>query len=314
MARNRPTRMRVPKRLEAAAGDASVSKLGVARIDLRDPYYLAVALSWPQFICVFLGLHLSLDVLFAALYIVEPGSVTNVAPGAFWSAFFFSIETLATVGYGVMAPASTYGHIISACEIIVGMAFTAIMTGLTFVRFSRPKAKIVYAEKAVVTAYNGQPTLMIRIGNGRNNTLVDARVRLTVLMEERTTEGHSYRRVHELSLRQAHLPVFPLTWTLMHTLDQDSPLQKCSQTSLMREDVRMFLSFDGRDPQLSATVHDLHLYNYSDILFGLRYADAIQTDEHGVLVADLGRISLTEPDTIAPDEPVVYAESFAQTG
>jgi hypothetical protein len=117
---------------------------------------------------------LAINVVFALLYNLGPGNVTNTTPGSFSDLFFFSIETLATVGYGVMAPATLYGHIISAVEIVTGMAFTAIVTGLLFVRFSRPKAKILAAEDAVVTMHNERPTLMLRIINGRVSIMTNA--------------------------------------------------------------------------------------------------------------------------------------------
>jgi len=134
--------------------------------------------------------------------------VLNARPGSFADVFFFSIETLATVGYGVMAPATLYGHVVSATEIISGMGFTAIVTGLTFVRFSRPRAKIVYATHPVVTTFNGQPTLMIRIGNGRLSLMTDARARLNALIMQKTDEGSMFRRSHELRLMQDRFPLF----------------------------------------------------------------------------------------------------------
>ena len=120
--------------------------------------------------------------------------------------FFFSIETLATVGYGDMYPATLYGRVVAASEIVCGLAFTAILTGLTFVRFSRPRAKLVFAANPVVAIHNGKPTLMVRIGNGRASVLTDAAAKLNVLLSETTTEGKLFRRVQELRLERAHLP------------------------------------------------------------------------------------------------------------
>jgi len=274
----------------------TIAKKGAARFDLRDPYHLAVRISWPAFMAVFLGLNLAINLIFATLYLLEPGSIANARPGNFSDAFFFSFETLATVGYGAMSPATLYGHLVTTIEIIFGMAFTAILTGLTFVRFSRPTAKVIYADSAVITQHNGMPTLMIRIGNGRPGPLGDATARLTALLAETTTEGQTYRRSIDLHLRSNRLPVFALTWTLMHTIDDHSPLHGISPDWVRERTLVLFLNFEARDPALAATVNDVHQYGPDDIACGQRYADAVTRDEDGRTVADLSRISLTEPE------------------
>ena len=127
-------------------GSYEVRKTGVSRFDLRDPYHLAVALTWPQFLAGLLAIYLSVNLVFATL----PPRITNARSGSFADAFFFSIETLATVGYGEMYPATPYARVIAGIEIVCGLGFTAILTGLTFVRFSRPRAKLVFAPNPVV--------------------------------------------------------------------------------------------------------------------------------------------------------------------
>jgi Ion channel len=155
--------------MRVGAGGVELVKRGASRYDFSDPYHIAIELSWKEFALAFAGLELGINVVFALLYLARPGCVANMRPGSFSDAFFFSIETLATVGYGTMAPATLYGHIVSAIEIVCGMVFTAIMTGLLFVRFSKPRPRILYADQAVVTSHNCLPTLMVRIANGRND-------------------------------------------------------------------------------------------------------------------------------------------------
>ena len=295
---NDPTPRTLSERLRIGAFRAT--KIGAARYDWRDPYHLALTLDWPWFLLAVLAVYLLLNVLFALLYLVDPGAIANARPGVFGDAFFFSIETLATVGYGVRAPASTYGHVIASIELIIGMAFTAIMTGLFFVRFSRPRAKFLFPDHVVVTAYNGTPTLMIRIGNGRMNVLTDARAHLTVLLRELSPEGQSFRRVHDMRLLRAHNPVFPLTWTLIHPIDADSPLAGHTAATLRDADLRLFLALEARDHALAATVHDLATFSAAEIRFGMRYTDAVTTGDDGSTVADLTRLSLIEPDGTAP--------------
>jgi inward rectifier potassium channel len=270
---------------------------GAARYDLRDPYHFAISLSWPRFALLFLVLNLAINMVFAALYLLVPGCIANARPGAFSDAFFFSMETLATVGYGVMAPATLYGHCVAATEIISGIAFTAIMTGLTFVRFSRAKAKILYADNPVVALYNGRPTLMIRLANGRASMLVEASAELVAIMGEHTREGQFFRRLHDMKLSRSRLQMFPLTWTLMHEIDQKSPLHGLDAERLAGMDFRLFVAVKAHDYVLGADVFDAKTYVAADIAFGMRYADAVSIDEQGRTVADLGRISLIEPDT-----------------
>jgi len=164
MPNRRGSRIPIERAARFRLGSIEFKLAGISRFDLRDPYHLAVGLTWPQFVAALFALYLSLNVVFATLFWLAPGSVTNARPGSFLDVFFFSIETLATVGYGEMYPATLYGHVVVAIEIVCGFAFTAIVTGLTFVRFSRPRAKLIFATNPVVATYNGKPTLM---GAGR---------------------------------------------------------------------------------------------------------------------------------------------------
>ncbi len=273
-----------------------LTNTGAVKYDWRDPYHMALTLSWPRFIALFFGVNIAINVLFALLYLAQPGSVSNVAPGALSQAFFFSLQTLATVGYWVMAPQTLYGHVIASMEIFCGLAFTAIMTGLVFVRFSRPRASIAYAAQAVVCRFNGRPTFMIRIGNRRTHALTDATARLSVLLSEWTEEGQFYRRIHDLHLARPRIPIFSLVWTLMHEIDENSPLYECDPAHIGEKVTRIFLSIEARDPALAAHVYDSKDYDPENVLFGYRYADAVTIDAQGRTIADLTRISSTEPE------------------
>jgi inward rectifier potassium channel len=284
-------------------GSYAFSKKGVSRFDVRDPYHLAVALSWPQFLATLLAIYLLVNVVFATLFWLVPGSVANARPHDFGDAFFFSIETLATVGYGEMYPGTLYGHVIASVEIVCGLAFTAILTGLTFVRFSRPLAKLIFASNPVVATHNGKPTLMLRVGNGRLSVLLDAAAKLNVLLSVTSLEGKSFRRAQELRLERAHLPAFPLTWTLMHVLDERSPLHGYDSAQAIAAGAQLFVTLEARDTTLAAVVHDIRNYAATDIRFGMRYADAVTIGEDGTPVADLNRIGVLEPDVGDDVEP-----------
>ena len=277
-------------------GSYEFKKKGVSRFDLRDPYHLAITLTWPQFLVSLLVLYLSTNVVFAIFFWLVPGSVGHARPGSFLDAFFFSIETLATVGYGEMYPATLYGHLIASTEIVCGLAFTAILTGLTFVRFSRPRAKLIFAANPVMAMHDNRPTLMIRIGNGRAAVLVEATARLNILLSEVGVDGQALHRAQELRLERAHLPIFPLFWTLMHVLDERSPLYGFDAKRAIEANPQFFVTIEARDPMLAATVYDLRNYSASEIRFGMRYSDALTTERDGTPVLDLTRIGALEPD------------------
>jgi inward rectifier potassium channel len=277
-------------------------KIGARQFDLSDPYHIALTVHWPTFVGGVFAMYGVITSLFAGLYLLQPGCVANVRSPA--DPFFFSIETLATVGYGVMAPATFYGHLVSSAEIITGMAFTAIMTGLVFVRFSKARARIAFADVAVITRHNGKLTLMVRIGNGRVSVLTQTSVQINAFINEQTVEGGRFRRIHDLRLTRSTYPVFPLINTFMHVIDEQSPLANFDLANLCESDLRLMVTIQARDPQLAAIVHDLKSYLATDLRPGMRFVDAITVHEDGYIVADLTRIGEIEPDPNFNDAPV----------
>lgn len=296
-------RQRALHRKATRIGPLDVTKVGVSRFDLRDPYHLALTASWPVFTLSVLALYAAINIMFATFYAAMPGSIGNARPGSIADGFFFSMETLATVGYGQMYPATTYGHVVSIAEIMAGLAFTTITTGLIFVRFSKPRAKILYADHMVITPYNGMPTLMVRIANGRMSMMTDLTVKLSALICEHSTEGHSMRRVNDLTLVRSNIPMFALTMTMMHRIDEHSPLYGHTAQSMLDGDVRLFLSVEARDSAINSTVHDLKDYKSQHIRFGMKYVDTVTVEPDGRTMADLTKLSAIEPDgTIAEGE------------
>src|SRR5262245_13172377 len=283
--------------MRVGASGIELVKRGAARYDFSDPYHIAIEMSWKEFALAFLGLELCINIVFALLYLASLGCIANARPGSFSDAFFFSIETLATVGYGTMAPATLYGHVVSAIEIVCRLVFTAIMTGLLFVRFSKPRPKILFADRAVVTSHNCAPTLMVRIANGRMTMLTNAVVRLGVLLFEESAEGHPLRSLHDLALSNATLSLFPLTWTLMHEISEKSPLAYYDATRFKEEDARLVLTIEARDHAIGAAIQDMRIYTADEVFFGTHYAEAVTVDDQLRPVADLTRLSQVERDT-----------------
>jgi inward rectifier potassium channel len=279
-----------PMKIRDATFD--LHKAGVERLDWRDPYYLAVTITWPMFAGLSFGGLVVVNAIFALLYILAPGAVQNLPPGDLARAFFFSLETLSTVGYGEMAPQSIYGHCIAGIEMVVGMAWIAIFTGLLFVRFSKAQSKILFAKKIVIAPYNGTPTLMVRIANGRMTMLSHASASLVMLVSEHSSEGHQFRSVYDLKLVRDNMPMFPLTWTMIHIIDETSPLHGLGAKELQAQDARIFLAVEARDAALGQVVQDLTAFQPDQIAFGHRYVDAVTIDEHGRTAADLSLLSL----------------------
>ncbi len=253
-------------------------------------------MSWPRFLLLALGCVFTFNIIFALLYLLQPGSVDKLPPGSLLYAYFFSVETLATVGYGEMSPASTYGHIIASIEIDLGIILTAILTGILFVRFSRPKPSFRFATHAVIAQGSDCPTLMIRVANGRLSLLTGARAELTVLFSERNAEGGVAKHFHHLELVHNAIPLFPLTWTVMHKITEKSPLASLDQDGLEKKDAQLFLSLIARDAALGAELQDIHSYDRNGILFGRGYVPVVESENGDNPVADLRKLSDTRPD------------------
>lgn len=278
-------------------GAMTLFKGGIPRFDRQNPYAFAVALSWRDFALLFVAAEIVINTIFALLFLVDPNAIANHNPPGFLGAFFFSLETLATVGYGQMYPGTIYGHVVSSVEILTGVIFAAIMTGLLFVRFSRPKAKIMYATNPVVTSYNGQPTLMLRIGNARTSVLTNATATIHTFALRVSTEGISARTTLEMRLTRDKMPIFAIMWTLMHVIDEESPLFGVGPDTIESRDLRLFVTVTARDQYLGQEVSDIQDYAGTALRFGMRYADVIKPGEDGHVFADYASISDMEPDS-----------------
>lgn len=235
-----------------AGAALNLFKSGISRFDWRDPYHIALTISWPAFAALALASVLLINAVFALLYLAVPGAVANLPRHDAFMAFFFSVETLATVGYGEMAPNGVFGHAVAAVEIVIGMAFTAIMTGLLFVRFSRPRARLLFAERLVIVPHNGRQTLMLRLANGRFDAMTSVQASFGVVLSEITEEGRPFQAVHDLPLVRSRLPIFPLTWTIMHVIDSSSPLHGLGPERLNAMGAIFYVALEGRDTALQA--------------------------------------------------------------
>ncbi len=277
-------------------GRTQLKRVGGSGWTLADTYHWLLAMPWRWFFVVTSGAYLATNLVFALLYLAVPGAVSNARPGSFLDVFFFSIETLATVGYGTMSPNSIYGHTVASVEILVGMLELALSTGLMFARFSRPSSRILFSKVAVVTNFNGVPTLMFRTGNERNNLILEASVRAAIVRRERTQEGQEFTRFHELKLERDNTSVFALSWTIMHKIDPDSPLHGKSPEQLIEDDAYLTVSISGTDDTLNDFVHARHNYGPEDIHYGSRFVDILSGRVDDVRIIDFGLFHDIVPD------------------
>jgi inward rectifier potassium channel len=273
-----------------------VETSGLPQSFWTDLYHRSMTVYWPVFFAAAAAIFIALNALFAFLYWLGNDPIANVFDNGPLGYFYFSIETLATVGYGDMHPQTNYGHAIATVEIFTGMSFLAVMTGLIFARFSRPRARFLFAEHPVVAIHQGQPTLMIRVANARNNTISQATARLWLFRLETTAEGSLYRRYHELLLDRHEHPMFMLSWSLFHTIDETSPLYHTTPDDLAAVEASFTLNVSGVDDISAQYLHARQVYSHRDIRWKHRYRDITSTSQQGRLLIDYSKFHDTVPE------------------
>ena len=262
------------------SGSVEFVKVGAERWKWRDIYRWLLGLSWPQF-AAFVGVvYVALNLSFAILYSLARDSIAGLTTAHwFLDCFFFSVQTLATVGYGHMYPQTIYGHIVSTVEIMTGVFLLAVMTGLIFVRFSRPVARMVFSRSMVIGPLNGKPTLMVRVGNENHHSMVEAKFRIMYSHDQKLKEGGDFRYFHDLKLHFNQITVFPAALTLRHEIDEKSPLYGVTPESLEAERGLFFVSVVGIDPVIAAEVQTQKDYTFREVEFGRRFVEIYKEAE-----------------------------------
>ncbi len=266
-------RPRIEKRL--GYGGSEVLAVGLRRRPGRDLYHSLLTASWPKLFAMVVVAYLLENTVFALGYLALGDAIENARPGSFGDAFFFSVQTLATIGYGKMAPKTTAANVLMATEALVGLLSLAVVAGLTFAKFSRPTARVVFSRPAVISPYDGVPSLLFRMANERASQIVDAHLEVTIVRTETTVEGERVRRMRDLVLRRSRSAFFVLTWTAVHPLDAESPLRGATPASLAETDTDVVISLTGYDASLAQTVHARHVYRPPDVLWGVRFRDVM---------------------------------------
>ena len=303
-----PAGIRRQSRMVPRGPEQGPIRIGYHSFWYTDIYHRALVLRWPVFLAAGTLFYLFLNVIFATLFWARPGAIDHARPGSFTDAFFFSIQTMATIGYGVLTPVGTYANVVMTAETMVSLLFVAVTTGLTFARFSRPTARVDFSRYAVVALHNGVPTLSIRMSNARRNQILEADVRLVLLQLEQTVEGRMMRRFYDLPLSRAHTPIFSFSFTAMHTIDERSPLYGMTPEMLEAEDAELLVTVTGMDETMSQTIHARASYAYDEILFGRRFRDMMGFTSEGRLVIDHRLMHELE------DAPLTVAEAPGSFG
>lgn len=256
-------------------GGFNIVRLGATSSQWSDLYHSLLTLPWLHFIALLTCTYLGLNALFALAYLLGGDGIANARPGSFVDAFFFSVQTTATIGYGGMYPKTAYTNVIVTLEAIVGLFWITLSTGLMFARFSRPTARVLFSRVAVVGPYNGMPTLMFRAANQRGNQILEAQMRLTLVRNVMTPEGEFMRRFYDMALERSQTPLFALTWLALHPIDDRSPLYGMTVDDLAEVETELIVTLSGTDETFSQTIHARHSYVASEILWNRRFADIL---------------------------------------
>jgi inward rectifier potassium channel len=282
------------RRLSSASGRQIITH-GLRRRIWQDLYHLFMTVGWPVIFASFAGFFFVFNLLFAAVYSLQPDDIANLNPSGYWGRFFFSVETFATVGYGDMHPQTPFAHIVAAIEIFVGLMSLALITGMMFARFSKPTARFMFARHAVIRPLNGELTLMLRAANARQNIVMEASAHLRLLRDEITPEGFRIRRIQDLPLMRSHHPVFLFGWTLLHVINAASPLAGATAESLIAARAFLLLTVIGTDETTGQSLMARQEYAASALRWNHSFVDILTTDDDGVDHFDYSRFEDIEP-------------------
>jgi inward rectifier potassium channel len=270
-----------PEPIVSPRGDLNVVHAGVPNRYFHDAYLFLLVSPWPRLLLLLVAAFVTLNSVFASLYLLGGDSIENARPGSFQDAFFFSVQTMATIGYGKLAPQTLFANVLMSIESLIGLLSIAIVTGLAFAKFSRATALVLFSQVAVVTRRDGMPCLMFRMANQRGNQIVEARVHVVLALTETTLEGEVVRRLHDLELLRAEHALFVLSWTAIHPLTERSPLFGASRESLAAREAEIIVSLSGHDESFAQTVHARHSYVVGDIVWNARFVDILETTPDG---------------------------------
>jgi inward rectifier potassium channel len=288
--------MKRPKvRLVPRGEGVEVIRLGQTHFWFSDMYVKLLSMSWGPLLGLVAGLYFFSNLIFADFYYLNTDGIENAREGSFLDMYFFSVQTMATIGYGKMVPIGFISNTIVTIEALWGFTFFAFVTGLAFTKFARPTARVLFSDIAVISDYEGQPHLKIRMANQRTNRIVDLKVTLVLLRDEVTKEGHRMRKFYDLPMVRDSVPILQLTWTVMHPIDKDSPLYHITQESLREHEDEVIIAISGHDETLSQTIHARHSYVADEIVCSAFFEDVLNRREDGKIEVNYNLFHSSKP-------------------
>jgi inward rectifier potassium channel len=285
-----------------------VEIVNAPRSPFRDVYHLLLRLPWWADIAALSTVFIAANFLFAVAYQLVDG-IANAS--SFSDRFFFSVQTMGTIGYGAMYPVSRGAHIIVTLEALTQIFLLAVTTGLVFAKFSVPRARVQFAEHPVIAPFDGEPTLMFRIGNQRDSRLLEAVIRVVLIRTEKSAEGVVIYRMRDLTLERDRSPALSRSWTIMHRLTQASPLHGASPESLARDEVELIVTLVGTDEISAQALHAQMRFTHEQVKFGMRHADMLSELPNGRLQLDMAKFHALVPTN--PTEQFPYPRSATST-
>ncbi|MBD0386595.1 MAG: ATP-sensitive inward rectifier potassium channel 10 [Nostoc sp. C3-bin3] len=275
--------------IQVRDGKFEIMGMGAWHSYWRDPYHLLLTIPWAGFLTLICSSYITINILFALAYWIGGDCIANARPGSFLDVFFFSVQTLASIGYGAMYPKTTYANIVVTIEAMIGLMGIAVMTGLAFARFSRPTARVLFSRVAVITPHNAMPTLIFRSANQRRNMILEAQMRVYLMRDEVTLEGRFIRRFYDLKLLSSQTPSFTLSWSVMHIIDEFSPLYGMTPESLTQTNTMLIISLSGIDETVAQVVQARHTYAANEILWNNQFVDIFHHTPDGHRYIDYNR-------------------------
>ena len=287
------------ERLITADGSYNIDRKGLPRRGFgRDAYHHLLSLSWTALIAYITFVYAFVNSLFAGAYLLLGDAIENARPGSFEDAFFFSVQTMATIGYGKLVPSGFAANVLVTIESVLGMLTVAVLTGLLFAKFSRPTARVVFSRNVVITKHDGVPSLLFRVANERESMIVEAKMRVVIVRAETTAEGKRMRRFHDLALTRSETPIFPLSWLVIHRLDETSPLYDLSLENWEDDEIEIICALAGIEESLSQLINVRYSYVADDLRFDHQFIDIISIGADGRRILDY-----TQFHAIAPNAP-----------
>ena len=289
------------RRLLNRDGSFNVTLDGLNPLTSLGVYQRLLRITWPQFL-IFVGLYfLCVNALFAGAFLLCGPDALQTSTGQFanqpfYQAFFFSVDTFATIGYGNIYPVGVPANTLVSIEALLSIVSVALVTGVIFARFSLPSARIIYSRNAVVAPYRGRTALEFRIANARSSQLIDVQVQAILTKVEPSANGSSVRKFYELPLERQRVVFFPLSWTVVHPIDANSPMSGLTQDDLLKADAELLVLLIATDETISATVHSRSSYQADEIVWGARFANMfMRSESEGIIGMNLDRIHDIEP-------------------